>query len=467
MYNLENKHYIFKKTSGNTWHIFYSEKYGLCYRVLEDSDSWSTPLILAKDMYPDYYADMDENNCIHIVYQDTGGNLNYLRHDGNVQTNINILRSRTPYTYKKYVSIIPRESGAEVMFVIKDKESLKLAHQFVTKDKPGNPKVVDYVMDDEIPYSVITSKDGTITVFYQVSDGKYRQLGTRKMYPSSRQWGEFTPVTRYNGNCEYPRPVNDANDLAHLCYQRQQAGQFELIYQQKQPDKNIWSPETVIQSSIHPFKKASLAIIDNRVVVFWIRNNIIFFSFSYIEGNNWSRPQKYNISGFREIECVKYKSNAIYEQDKIISPEIPAAFSRSYRIAFYEEVKTPNETTPPPLLKDLIVESLNTLKNNVDDLKKSVTLLDEKLFHMESENEYIRKELVKVSLRMKEIDNLKASPALLNQIEKLNIKHRELEDKINNTNVNEKSGNNNIGEESSLVDDKKEVEEHVTAKDDD
>ncbi len=466
MYDLENKHYIFKKTSGNTWHIFYSEKYGLCYRVLEANNSWSSPSVLAKDVYPDYHADIDEKNYIHLVYQDNKGNLNYLWHDGTAQTNINILRSKIPYTYKKHVTIIPREAGAEVMFVVKHKESLKLAHQFVTNDKPDNPKVIDYVMNNEMPYSITTSKDGTVTVFYQATDGKYLQLGTRKMYPSSRQWGEFTPVTRHNGNCEYPRPVNDINDLTHLCYQRQQINQYELIYQQKQPDKNVWSPETVIQSSIHPFKKASLAIIDNRVVIFWIRNNIIFFSSSNVEENNWSRTQKYNLSGFKEIECVKYKSNAIYEQDKIISPEIPAVFSRSYKIAFYEDVKTPNESTPPPLLKDLIVESLNTLKNSVDDLKKSVTHLDEKLFYLDSEKEHIKKELVKLSLKMKEVENIKVQSSLPAQLEFLNQKYKELEEKLSNTNVHEILNKDNSLEDTSPNEGSNEGKEYDSAEED-
>lgn len=461
MYDLENKHYIFKKTSGNSWHIFYSERYGLCYRIHEDKNrGWSTPEVLASDVFPDFDADMDRKNNIHIVYQDTKGNINYIHYDGNSQKSLCILKSKNPYTYRKFLSVIPRETGADILFVVRHNDKCILSHQFVTIDNPSNPKVIDYVMDNEVPYSFTRSNDGTITIFYQMSDGRYLQLGTKRLYPSTMQWGEFTPVTRFNGNCGYPKPITDIKDTMHLCYQRQQNGLFELIYQNKLTDKNIWSPETIIHSSVYPFKRSSLIYLNNRIIIFWIRNSTIFYSYSNVSENNWSKPQRYSLGAIRDIECAKYLSNTIYEQNNIIASEIPASFTRSYKLAFYEDVRTPNEYTPASQIKDLIVESLNTLKNNVDDLKKSITLLDEKLLSLESEKNHFSRELVKISLKLKDLDNVRTqSPVKMEQLEELYKKYSVLDKKIHEISktigqdITERDINNNDINDNNINDD--------------
>ncbi|HHV60997.1 MAG TPA: hypothetical protein GXX49_12040 [Clostridiaceae bacterium] len=431
MYSPEFKHYIFKKTSGITWHIFFNEKHGICYRTYDEGTGWSTAELLVKDSLQDYYAELDGKNQIHIVYQDLNGNINYLLHNGNTYTATSVLRSKMPSPYRKSISCIPGENGVNILFTVKHKDSLLLAHQFASLSNPGTPKTIDYVIDGEMPYSFTCSKNGEINVFYQVYDGKFLQLGTKKLNPSTGQWGEFTPITRYNGNCEYPKPLTDNSGTVHVCYQRQQDGQYEFVHQKKEPDKNIWSHETVIQTSGHSFRRAAPVILENNIIAFWIRGNAIHFSYSPIDSDSWSRPQKYSMDGNREIECAKYTTNMIYEQNKIISTEIPVVFSRGYKIAFWEEIKTPDDTTPSSQLKSLIVDSLNALKNSVDDLKKSIALLDERILNLESEKDYIKRELVKLALSLKDMESVKPNYALIHeQIEGLKKKNRELSDKI-------------------------------------
>jgi hypothetical protein len=404
VYSSRKKQFIFKQTSGKVWSFFQDERQGLCYSTLTKRNSWSEPVIIQRDLSHTFYIDMDFEDCFHILFQEKQGNIFYtLIDNGNINT-IPVLNSKSPSMYDKYLNLIPVKKNIHIFFIINHNNEAILAHQTLTAGKVSAPKVIDYVYRNDYPYSVVCDKSGNVYLFYQVSDGKYSQLGFKKYITLQKNWGEFTPVTMFNGNCEFPRTVIDSNDIIHICYQRQTDKQYELVYQQKLPDRNLWTGETVIHSSQYPFIDSSVVLINNKIIVYWVRDDIIYFSTSGDNSVSWSRPARYNFVTGRQLVNIKYKSNHPLENEKVIVKDIPGNFINGFRLAFYQDLPNINSLSADDL-KNILLEGFKTLKGNVEELEESNMALKESITNLEAAQQNLNKELVKYSVRVSFLEN--------------------------------------------------------------
>ena len=279
-----------------------------------------------------------------------------------------------------------------------------MSHQVLEGDKVLTPRVIDYVTKSEYPYSVMLDKSNNLFVFYQSSDGKHLQLGCKKYNSSQDFWGDFTAITRFDGDSEYPRTIMDKNGVIHICYQRCARKQYELIYQQKIPDRNIWTSEYVIHSSAYPFKDSSILYLEDIVIIYWVRDNIIYYSFSKDSGNTWSRPSRYNFPAGRQLMCIQYKSNTPYDSAKISVREIPGAFINGIKFAFFEQsLETARLSTHD--LKDMVVDSIKHLKGSVEELEESDRALGNNISRIEMELNKLEKEFIKYTVKLDQLQN--------------------------------------------------------------
>jgi hypothetical protein len=269
----------------------------------------------------------------------------------------------------------------------------------------NKPKVLDYVVKNEYPYSAVCDKTGNMYVFYQVFDGKFTQLGFRKYIAAQKNWGEFTPVTRFNGNCELPRTIKDSNDIIHISYQRQIERQFELVYQQKMPDRNIWTSEAVIHTSQYPFKDSSIVIVNNRIFIFWIRDDTIYYSSSNDNGNSWSKPGRYNFYNGRHMVNIIYKSNDPVENEKIFVKNIPGNYINGYNLAFCHDSSTGVNNITADDLRSMLIDGFKALKGSVEELQESNINLRDNLSKLAIAYQNLNKELTKYSLKMSLLEN--------------------------------------------------------------
>jgi hypothetical protein len=69
------------------------------------------PTVIARDVHPYFYAEMDENNVYHVLYQDNTGNINYIYMDGQWSRVIPVLGSKTPSAYNKQLYIAPLKNN--------------------------------------------------------------------------------------------------------------------------------------------------------------------------------------------------------------------------------------------------------------------------------------------------------------------------------------------------------------------
>ncbi|HEX2945065.1 MAG TPA: hypothetical protein VHT96_03840 [Clostridia bacterium] len=307
MFSLQNRQFIFRQPNGEVRSIFCDQRQNLCFNTLTRRGIWSNAAVLHKNVYQNFYAEIDQDENYHILFQDSGGNIIYSRLDGQNLKSVPVLNSKVPTAYDKQLCIVPFKNQVYLFYVLQHDNSFMLAYQMLANNRMGTPKVVDYVSGSSVPCSVIYDSNENIYAFYQSYDGKYLQLGFKKFNTAQKHWSDFMPITKYQGNCEYPHTLIDSNGIIHLCYQRRTPKLFEMVYQRKDPDKNLWSPEIVVHSSVHSFEKASILQTENRLVIFWVREDVIYYSESSIAGEGWSRPSRYSNQYGRSLQCICYK----------------------------------------------------------------------------------------------------------------------------------------------------------------
>lgn len=413
MFNSSNRQFVLKQSSGKLWNFFYDEKRGLQYTTLTKRNTWVEPVTIHKSIFPQFCAEIDENDRFHILFQDNKGNIAYsILYEGYLKT-FPVLNSKTPSTYDKYLNIIPLKNTLHFFYVLQYKDSYILAHQTLQDGRIEQPKVVDYVTKTACPYSVVYDSLGTIYAFFQAAEGEDYQIGYKRLPLGQTRWSEFNPVTNYKGGCQLPRALIDRQNIIHLCYQRITPSQYELVYRQKVPDKNIWTNETAIYSSSYSFDEASLLYSMGSVIIYWVKDDYIYYSLSKDGGSVWSRAARYNFPVGKQLMCLAYSTNDMYEKDRLIARDIPGSFINGLTFAFYQEAGQSAASISPQELKDTITDTLKMLKGSIDDLNDQSLDASEKIQKILFELEKQEKELVKLSVKLgfleNEINRLKTS----------------------------------------------------------
>lgn len=217
-----------------------------------------------------------------------------------------------------------------------------------------------------------------------------------------------------DNSCDFPSPIVDNSNNVHICFQKQNLKQYELIYRQKVSNKNIWSDETVIHSSIYPFENSSIISIDKNIFIYWIRNDIIYYSSSNTAGISWSKPSRYNFPVGRNLFCISYNTSIPYELNRIGLKDIPGSFTNGLRLAFYQDIfGSNNVASTQESLKNVIIDSIKYLKDNVDNFIEVKENLENQIRNLMLSQNNIIKEMdkcsIKLSLLEKELKQIKSS----------------------------------------------------------
>jgi len=377
---------------------------------MSEKGSWSGAAVLHKNVYQYFYAEMDEEDTFHLMFQTGSGNIHYSRLDGQSFKTVPVLNSRTPSLYDKKLYIAPLKNNIYLFYVLQHESSYILAYQALGNSGPGNPKVVDYVSGSSRPCSIIYDHEQNIYVFYQTYDGKYLQLGYKKFNTSQKHWSEFSAVTRYSGNCEYPHAIVDNTGIIHLCYQRQTPKLFEMVYQQKCPDRNLWSREIIVHSSVHSFENASILQAGNKIIVYWIRDDIIYHNSGSPDGSGWNRASRYITQFGRQLQCLSYKSN--HPSDRQRNPGIyPGVLTNGLKLAFYLGDVTqphPQNTTPTPASETgggcYSTDALLRLRKIADEMMESWDQSRKEMNRLTNAYTDLKKEIDKCSIRLSLIE---------------------------------------------------------------
>lgn len=430
MFNFHNRQYIFRQADGELWNFFCDTRQCLCYNTLTSRGIWSNAVVLHKNVYKYFYAEMDQDGIYHILYQDNNGNIQYSRLDGQSIRTVPVLNSKSPAAYDKHLYIAPLKEHVYLFYVLQHENSFMLAYQALGNTRLGTPKVVDYVSGSNQPCSIIYDNEQNIYVFYQSYDGKYLQLGYKKFSTAQKHWSDFTPVTKYAGNCEYAHAIVDSGGIIHLCYQRRAPKLFEMVYQHKAPDKNLWSRETIVHSSVHSFENASILQSQDKIVIYWVREDMIYYNSGSLDGTGWNRAARHTTQFGRQILCLCYKSNRPGGDVSSLSPGIyPGILSNGLKLAFLigdtgnrqgdvsprgdsPRVNTESSADGGSAGRSYYQEdTINRLQESVDEVRESWSQNKKEMYRIANTYSDLKKEVDKFSIRLnlleKQIGQLK------------------------------------------------------------
>ena len=450
MFSFYNRHYIFRQSNGEIRDFYCDSRHNLCSSTLDRKGMWSEATVLNRNVHQYFYAELDQDSTFHLLFQDNSGNINYSFIEGQAIRTIPVLNNKTPSVYNKQLYIAPLKGSVYLFYVLQHDNSFLLAYQLVSKNKVGTPKIVDYVSASNIPCTVLYDSSQSIYSFYQSYDGKYLQLGYKKFNTSQRHWSDFTPITKYNGNCEYPHGIIDTDGTIHLCYQRRGPKLFEMVYQQKSPDKNLWSTETVLHSSIHAFEKASILQAEDKIVVYWIRDNTIYYSVAPLSGESWSKPARYGSQLGHQFHCVCYKdqietrgSNSSFSMNmgdvslkgdvSSLSPGIyPGIVSNGFKLAFVNADSlvggSPFPQFPPSgrvgvqpsggEIQSMVLGAFKQVQDNIGEIRTGWIEAKKEMAKLTNAYIELTKEINKYSIRLNMLEN---------KINQLNNPYRKIE----------------------------------------
>ncbi len=400
MYNSSNKQFVFKDSQGKLWNFYYDINLGLCYSIFSKRLTWSDPKVIQSEVYNDYYVEIDKQDSFHIVYQDKKGNIIYsLLHQNETAKAIPILTSKAQTLYNKHLSLVVANSSVHIFFMVEHNSTLLLSHQTIVDGVPVAPKKVDNISEITEPYTVLFDTNDDIYAFYHISDSKNNQIGYKKFSIINNIWSEYSQITAFSNNCENPKVVVDRNGIFHICYQRKQEKQYQLVYQQKIPDRNMWTSESILTSSLSSFQEYSMVAIKSSLVVYWIRDDLIYSTSSSDLGAAFSKPMR-GTPLSKQFVCTKFKSNSPYEH--ILAHEIPASFVNGFKLMFFNQTLDPESGLNIDEMKAIITTDLTQLKKQVSDLKENQKILTENIRTLsttqQNMQQMVQKELSKIML---------------------------------------------------------------------
>jgi len=403
MYNNANIHYIFRQSSGEIIDFYFSERFGICCSSLTKKNVWTNPVSINKSAHSLFSADMDTEDRFHMLLQDMQGNLHYTIMEGSSIRSLPILSSRNPNVYNKHLKIIPLKDEVHFFYVLKQERAPILSHQVLGKGGKGsNPRVVDYVGDNSCPVCLVYDGKDEIYAFYQVNDGKYYQLGEKRYDLNTKRWSEFNQLTDNQGDCGFPKAIADKAGTIHLCYQKSSPGQFELVYRQKKAESRHWSGELLMHSSVYNFENASILWLNDSLIVYWLRDDIIYCRIGYQSGNNWGKPYKYNFPYRGSLYNLVYKTNYPDEAEKTAVCNIPGCLTGGLKLAFYKFIPNNGETLTVENVRDLILESFRMLRNSTEELREENGRLKEQLSVLKNRQAELEKEIIELAMKFKD-----------------------------------------------------------------
>ena len=161
----------------------------------------------------------------------------------------------------------------------------------------------------------------------------------------------------------------------------------------------MWTSESVLTSSLSSFQEYSMVAIKSSLVVYWIRDDLIYSTSSNDLGAAFSKPLR-GTPLSKQFVCTKFKSNSPYEH--ILAHEIPASFVNGFKLMFFNQTLDPESGLNIDEMKSIITTDLTQLKKQVSDLKENQKILMENIRTLsttqQNMQQMVQKELSKIML---------------------------------------------------------------------
>jgi hypothetical protein len=385
MFDITNKDYIIKLSTGRVINIYYRSNSGIYYRVLDKKNKWQEPMLAIKTLSTDFDVCIDATDNIHIIAKDRPGNVVHLLfNNGNWDTGT-VIKNRGINIELNNLSIICNNEEVYFFYIMKQPNKCLLSYQIHRgTGNMSEPNVIDYVEEGKVPFYVIKDEKKNIYVFYKHSDNRYNRIGYKKYSTLTDKWDNFYPIATNSGGLNLISGVVCGDDLIQVCWERVSEQNYELMYSKGQPELQSWSEETVINTAAAPFSGASILVNNDRVLVYYINGKDITYLISYDNGITWSQPEPYYFSNNKPFYCISFKTNIPDEYPNTYFRFVPGDYANGYRLALLNDSTVMNGGKMENNLKSIMVDTFKTISDNIDELKQSMVKLNEKIEELDN-----------------------------------------------------------------------------------
>lgn len=385
MYLIKKKQYIVKTSLGRLINIFYKPYAGLCAGGQNANGTWTLPEVILKNALPGFSVCLDGSDNLHMLCQDEKSNLLYMSCKNDSWSTQPVSGNISREVRDKYPQICILSGDIYFFYVI---EALGKRTLFCQKYGSGGlsaPKAVDYVGRLSKAYMVLNEADKYLHVFYMKPGEKRGTPGYRVLEAGREDWSGFTALNdRSDISGEQLLSVSyDGHSNLHICMQRGDEHKFELVHLKTRQGGNDRS-EAVLASSPYPFMDSSILSLKDRLVVYWTREDRIFYCVSTDNGNTWSKPEKYNFSENEIIHWVRFLTNYADDGMNTVCADIPANISEGFRPAFINDLCNRKEA-PAEMEQNesIMLSKLNAVSSSVGEILKRLQSMDERLDKLE------------------------------------------------------------------------------------
>lgn len=408
MFDIGNKQFIFKNSSGRVVNIYHNDKLSICISTLSKRNLWTEPEYIFKNAFSEFYAYMDANDNYHIICQDSKGNLVYVYSQNAEWHSLPILSSKNPFPDKKHPYITHYDGQPNVFYTITHSNNIMLVHQPVTqKGTQCVPKVIDYVSAKEFSHNIVKDSIGNIYAVYLPALKLSDYILCKKYSKENGAWAKHASIPIASPEVSAATCVLGKNDTLHIVLRSEIDKKSNIAYFKTNLQGNTIIADNIIYSGKALINYYSILEMPPKIIVYWFTNSAMYYSESADNGNSWSNPSEYYLPiASRYVHCIVYSSNFQPEIGKICCTDLPGILSNGFKLAFVQNALSANaEQSPQNELKTILDENIKTLLSKINILENSFSELRTIFLHSNSKIEYLDKEISKNSIRITMVEN--------------------------------------------------------------
>lgn len=388
MFNIDQKDYIVRLSTGKVINFFYQNGSGIHFRVLNNNGSWSDPVIAVSDTLPSFSLCTCSDDSIYLIYQNTRGDILYSLYSGDNMSPASVLINKKSTESAVSKLFVKQVSGSVLfLYTVHQLNETILAFQLLnSKGELTRPSAVDYISGKNAFFCGVTDRNNDLYIFYKNKGRQKNAAGFRKYNSRDSKWEQFEPLIEFDGDYSLISADFDRHDNIHLLWQKRYPQKSELMYSLKHLGADVWDEKVLCKAS-DPFVNSSVLVLHDTVICFWVNKSGVFYCISKNNGINWKGVEKYNHDNTDEYCCIDYYSSDTSDNLQHPVVNVPGRYINGFELAFLSTAEQAAYNRIDNVLQTDILskapENISNLISIAENLEKRMNLLEVRLKQLE------------------------------------------------------------------------------------
>lgn len=402
MFDSSKKHYVLQRSNGRMLHLYYKENTGIILRTPNRRSWYTNPVISAKNAGIEFAACLDNTDVVHIIYPNSSGSLYHgIQQGGRWETTV-LPPPPQSGTLAAAPFALPHAHGIHIFFSLDTPVGRNLYYQSAdTVEGHGKPILLGHPSSTVIPVLSAQNEKNDLYIFYNAQEKQQRSAGYRRLRPSAGLWEEFSNLPEPLGGMDLVTAAADTSGIVHVCCQRAVNGKQELVYARKAlSSTNRWENIKVLMSSDAKFHDISLLWTNHQLILYWVRENTVYYRASSNGGDTWSGEQVYSFPDREALYCLSYISNLPEDRTGRYLREIPGKISPGIKLSFAapdSSTQRSLQSADTDMVRQAVTEVLTQINDSIRELKQFMINTGDKLEYLNTRQQQLESDMEKIN----------------------------------------------------------------------